>query len=129
MTLKVIKTEEDYKNALQRLSILSRQDLTQNNKRKNEVEVLQFLIKSYELNALKLIECSAIEAVKIRMNQVGLNQNDMEFYLGSKAKTSEVLNGKINFSMSMIRKLVNGLEVPAECFLRDNDLKNALKNY
>ena len=51
------------------------------------------------------------------MEQEGLTNEDMVAYLGSKSRVSEVFAHKRNLSISMIRKLVAGLHIPAEVLL------------
>ena len=53
------------------------------------------------------------------MEQQGLKQADLVPYIGSKSKVSEVLNRKRPFSLSMIRKLHEGLNLPAEVLLQE----------
>ena len=57
-------------------------------------------------------------AIRFRMDQQGLKQKDLEPYIGSKSKVSEVLSGRRELSLTMIRKLVAGLGIPAEALLR-----------
>jgi HTH-type transcriptional regulator / antitoxin HigA len=52
------------------------------------------------------------------MEQEGLKPKDLIPYIGSKSKVSEVLSGQRPLSLTMIRKLVTGLRLPAEVALR-----------
>ena len=60
-----------------------------------------------------------VEAIKFRMEQQGLTQKDMKPYFGSDSKTSEILNGKRTLSLLMIRKLHEGLDIPAEVLIQE----------
>ena len=60
-----------------------------------------------------------VEAIKFRMEQMGLAQKDMIKYFGSKSKASEVLNGKRSLTLSMMRALNEGLGIPAEILLKE----------
>ncbi len=57
-------------------------------------------------------------ALRFRMEQEGLKPKDLIPYVGSKGKVSEVLSGQRPLSLTMIRKLVAGLRLPAEVALR-----------
>lgn len=51
------------------------------------------------------------------MEQNGLTAKDMQQYLGSPSKVSEVLSGKRPLSLTMMRKLHKGLGIPADILL------------
>ncbi len=59
-----------------------------------------------------------IEAIRFRMEQGKLKQKDLILIFGSKGKVSEVLNGKRELSLTMIRKLVNDFGIPAAVLLQ-----------
>ena len=120
MEIKVIHNEKDYELAMARLTELMNLDPELNTPdNSNELELWATLIEKYESELYTPENPTPIEAIKFRMDQMGLNQNDMTSYFGSKAKTSEILNGKRNLTLVMMRKLVNGLGVPAQVFLQD----------
>lgn len=60
-----------------------------------------------------------IEAIKFRMNQQGMKQVDLVPYIGNKSKVSEVLSGKRPLSLAMIRRLNEGLGIPAGVLLQE----------
>jgi HTH-type transcriptional regulator/antitoxin HigA len=117
MKIKPIKTEQDYEQALQRISELM--DAKEGSEELDQLEVLATLVEQYEAIHYPQDLPDPIEAIKFFMEQKDLTQNDMVEYFGSKAKTSEVLNRKRPLSLSMMRKLVNGLGIPACIFLQD----------
>ncbi|MDY0137438.1 MAG: ImmA/IrrE family metallo-endopeptidase [Thiomicrospira sp.] len=119
MEIRLIHTEKDYELAMSRLAELMDLDPELNTPESNELEVWATLIEKYESELYAPESPTPIEAIKFRMDQMGFNQNDMVEYFGSKAKASEVLNGKRNLTLSMMRKLVNGLGIPASVFLQD----------
>lgn len=119
MEIKLIHNEHDYELAMARLTELMDLDPELNTPESNELEVWATLIEKYESGMHTPESPTPIESIKFRMDQMGFNQNDMVEYFGSKAKTSEVLNGKRNLTLSMMRKLVNGLGIPASVFLQD----------
>jgi HTH-type transcriptional regulator/antitoxin HigA len=126
MEIKVIHTKEDYEAALVRLSYLMDLDPVLGTSESNELEVWATLIEQYEAIHYPQDLPDPIEAIKFFMEQKDLTQNDMIEYFGSKAKTSEVLNRKRPLSLSMMRKLVNGLGMPACIFLQDEKVNLAV---
>ncbi|MBU4482847.1 MAG: ImmA/IrrE family metallo-endopeptidase, partial [Actinobacteria bacterium] len=60
------------------------------------------------------------EAIKFRMEQQDLNQQDLVPYIGSKSKVSEVLNKKRPLTLSMMRALHKGFGIPAEVLLYES---------
>ena len=54
-----------------------------------------------------------IEAIIYHMESRGLSRRDLEPYLGSRSRVSEILNRKRPLSIEMIRKLHAGLGIPA----------------
>ena len=51
------------------------------------------------------------------MDQRGLKLKDLQAFLGSPSKVSEVMNGKRPLSLNMIKKLHSGLNIPYENLL------------
>lgn len=113
-TIKIIRNQDDYEQAMARLDALM--DSGDDN---DELAALAAVIEVYENKhyAIDTTSISPVEIIKFRMEQNGLTQQDMQQYLGSASKVSEVLNGKRNLSLTMIRKLNKGLHIPAELLL------------
>ncbi|MBN2606986.1 MAG: ImmA/IrrE family metallo-endopeptidase [Thiotrichales bacterium] len=121
MEIKLIQNEAEYEAAMARVSELMDLDPELNSPEGNELDVWVTLIKKFESEKVTPDFPSYIEAIKFFMDQRGFNQNDMTSYFGSKAKTSEILNGKKSLTLNMIRKLVNGLGIPANILLQDEN--------
>ena len=62
-----------------------------------------------------------IEAIRFRMNQLGLTCKDLEPMVGSRARFSEVLSGKRPLTLAMIRRLRKGLGVTADVLIGEGD--------
>ncbi len=77
-----------------------------------EREALVEAIAEYEDREAEPEPPAPIDAIKFRMEQLGLRQKDLVQYIGSKSKVSEVLNGKRQLSKGMIAKLHEGLGIP-----------------
>lgn len=115
MKAKVIKTEHEYKAALaylERLISASAPD-------ENELELWSLLVEKYEEEHFPIATPDPIEAIRFRMEQAGLQPADLNPYLHSKSKVSEVMSRKRPLSLSMIRALHRGLKIPAEVLVQE----------
>ena len=117
--VKVIKTEQEHKQALERLMVLMDSEPEANSNDENELEVLSVLIEQYESENFASDLPSPVEAIKFRMDQQGLTQKDLIPYFGSASKVSEVLNGKRTLSLAMIRNLHHELDISAEILIQN----------
>lgn len=116
MTLKPIKTEEDYNQVLERLSQIF--DAKPNTKEGDELEILGILVEKYENENFPIELPDPIEAIKFRMEQLNYSQNDLAEVIGLKSRASEILNKKRKLSLEMIRKLSEKLHIPSEVLIQ-----------
>lgn len=117
INFKLIKTNEDYEKVLARIEELF--DAQPDTPEGDELELLVTLVELYEKKEYKIEAPDPISAIKFRMEQQGLKNKDLIPYIGSKSKVSEILSGKRDLSLSMIRKLNAGLGIPAEILIRE----------
>ncbi len=122
----LLKTNKDYEQALARIDELF--DAKPGTKEADELELLVALVELYEQNLYHIDPPNPIDAIKYRMEQEGLTNSDMEEYLGSKSKVSEVFSGKRGLSLTMIRKLSSGLNIPADVLISCPVRVNAQQN-
>ena len=92
MKLKPIKSENDYRNALERLEVIF--DAPTDTKEGDEAEILSLLIENYENEHYPIDAPDPIEAIKIRMEELNLKQKDLVGVIGGKSRVSEILNRK-----------------------------------
>ncbi len=85
----------------------------------DELEVLSILIEKYEDEHDPSGPSDPIEAIKFRMEQQGLTQRDLEPFIGSSGRVSEVLNRKRKLSLRMIKRLHEGLNIPYESLMSE----------
>ncbi len=116
MELKPIRTQADYKAALKKISSLLEAPV--GSRETEMLELISVLVEAYEEEHHPVDPPDPIEAIKFRMEQMGLTRYDLEPYLGSRARVSEVLNRKRPLSVEMIRRLNAGLGIPAEILIR-----------
>ncbi len=116
MNIKPIKTKKDYELAMTRLEILF--DAKKESSNGDELEVLSLLIDKYENDNFPIELPDPVEAIKFRMEQLGLTQTDLAEVVGQKSRASEILNRKRKLSLEMIRKLHNSWHIPTEVLVQ-----------
>ena len=116
MEIKPIKTKADYQAALLEIENLfnARPDTPEGDR----LEVLTTLVQSYEEKHYSIPLPEPIEAILYYMESLGLTRHDLEPYIGSQARISEVLNRERPLTMEMIRSLHQGLGIPAEVLIQ-----------
>jgi len=115
MKPKVIRNEEDYEAALARIEALM--DAEAGTPEGEELDLWVTLVQHYEDKVHPIGLPDPIEAIKFRMDQAGLTPRDLIPYLGSPSKVSEVLSRKRPLSLAMMRRLHEGLGIPAASLL------------
>lgn len=115
--IRVIKTQRDYDAAIARLSSLMDEEFASGSNVEAELELLALVIESYERSKIQPVSPDPIEAILFRMDQQQLHMKDLVPYIGSLPKVSEVISRKRPLSLSMIRKLYSGLNIPAEVLI------------
>lgn len=117
MNIRPVKTEQDYDVAIKRIEELWSAE--PGTPEYDELDVLITLVGVYEDENHPVPPPSPIEAIKFVMDQKNLKQADLVDYIGSRPRVSEILNGKRNLTLSMIRSLHKGLGIPAEILIAD----------
>ena len=115
MKPKVLKTDRDYRAALAHVGQL----MARAAPNEAELELWSLLVEKYEEERFPITAPDPIGAIRFRMEQAGLQPADLQPYLQSKSKVSEVMNGKRPLSLSMIRALHRGLHIPAEVLVQE----------
>ena len=115
MTIKPIKTERDYQTALKEIERLW--SAKRNTPKGDRLEVLVTLVEAYEQKHYKVEPPDPVEAIKFRMEQLGLKASDLAKILGGRSRVSEVLNRKRKLTVDMMRSLRKRLDIPAESLL------------
>jgi HTH-type transcriptional regulator / antitoxin HigA len=117
MNVKVIKSEEEYNQALKRLEIIF--DAPVESPEGDEAELLGILIEKYEDEHYPIEAPDPIEAIKFRMEQMDMSNKDLAQVIGYKSRVSEIFNGKRKLTLSMIRNLHKKLKIPYESLMAD----------
>ncbi len=115
MNIKPIRNDEDLHAAFKQLELVYHaQEGTPD---ADEMEILVTLIEAYENKHYPINVSDPVEAIKFRMEQQGLTPKDLEAYIGSSGRVSEVLNHRRRLSLKMVKRLHDGLHIPYESLL------------
>jgi HTH-type transcriptional regulator / antitoxin HigA len=117
MEHKVIKTEDEYNLALERLEVIF--DAKMNTPEGDELELLSLLIDNYEKIHYPIDLPDPIEAIKFRMEQLGIKPKDLAKVLGFRSRVTEILNKKRKLSLDMIRRLNRDLHIPTAVLVQE----------
>jgi HTH-type transcriptional regulator / antitoxin HigA len=125
-TIKPIRTEQDYESALLRIESLMTAEA--NTPEADELEVLATLVELYEEKRYSIAFGASgaigwpgpIGAIRFRMDQAGLSEQDLIPFLGSEANVSQVLAGEMALTVPMMQALNEHLGIPAEMLLRQS---------
>jgi HTH-type transcriptional regulator/antitoxin HigA len=116
MDIRPIKTEADYRAALKEVEMmmLAKSDTDDGEK----LDVMVTLIEAYEARHFPLDLPDPVEAIKFEMERKGLTVKDLEPMIGRSNRVYEILNHKRPLTLPMIRKLHDGLGIPAESLIK-----------
>lgn len=112
----ILKTDSDYNKAIERLDAIF--DVEPGSESFAEAELLGLLISEYEDINYAIAIPEPLEAVKLKMSELGLKNKDLEQYIGSKGYVSSILSGKREITLKIASALHEKLRIPAEVFLR-----------
>ena len=117
--VRVLKSPKQLEEALKHIAELMDQELKPGSKEEAVFELLQLVISDYESKSVASPVVTPLQAIRFRMEQQRLTPKDLEPYIGSQSKVSEVLAGKRALSLQMIRRLNDGLGIPAQALLHE----------
>jgi HTH-type transcriptional regulator/antitoxin HigA len=121
--IRPIKTEADYEAVLAEIEELF--EAEPDTPEGDRLEVLTTLVEAYEDVHYSIPSPDPIEAIRYYMESRGLVRRDLEPYIGSRARVSEILNRKRPLSLSMIRRLNKGLGIPAHVLIEPYEYQQA----
>ena len=118
MNIRPIRTENDYREALAHVDSLWAKAVP-GAPEGDQLDVLVTLIQAYEREHYPIPPPDPIEAIKFRVEQLGIGRKGLEGIIGSRARVAEVLTGTRALSIAMIRRLHRELGIPAEILIRE----------
>lgn len=116
MEIKIIKSDKDYRQALDRLEVIF--DAKPGSVEGDELELLGLLIEQFENEHFPIALPDPIEAIKFRMEQMNFSQQDLAKVIGQKSRASEILNRKRKLSLDMIRNLHQKMNIPTDVLIQ-----------
>ncbi len=121
VSVKPIKTDADYQAALAEVEQLY--DAAPDTPAGDRLQVLVALIEAYESGHYQIPLPDPIAAIEYHLESRGLTRRDLEPYVGSRARVSEVLGRRRPLTIGMIRRLHSGLGIPAEVLIQPYELR------
>ena len=123
MDLRPIKTKRDYLAALK--AIESLWNTREGSKDADRLELLVILVEAYEAKHFPIPNPDPIGFLSHVMESRQLTRKDLEPYIGSRARVTEVLNRQRPLTLPMIRRLADGLKLPADVLIAPYELRAA----
>ncbi|OPB29848.1 transcriptional regulator [Bartonella sp. WD12.1] len=117
MNIKPIRTEEDYQKTLEIVSAMFDNQPEMNTPEFDKMEILVLLIEAYEAEHFPVSPPHPIEAIKFRMEQMGLSAKDLVPAIGRLNRVYEILNGKRKLTLRMIKNLHQQFNIPLESLI------------
>lgn len=118
MDLHPLRTEEDYRAAMRVIAAYFENEPDPGTPEGDQFDILLTLAEAYEAKHFPVDLPDPVEAIKFRMEQSGLTPKDLEPMIGRMNRVYEILNRKRPLTLAMIRKLHEGLGIPAESLIR-----------
>ncbi|HTM46130.1 MAG TPA: transcriptional regulator [Polyangiaceae bacterium] len=113
-----IVDEKSHRKALRRIEELW--NARPKSPQERELDALATLVDAYERRAFPILPPDPIEAIVIRSEQLGLTRRQLEPFIGSRARVSEILSRKRSLTLPMIRRLHQQMGIPAEILIGDS---------
>ena len=123
MHVSPIRTRREHQAALKQAEALW--NAPEGSAAADRLEVLTLLIEAFEREHFPVEAPDPIDFLLHVMEARELSRKDLEPFIGSRARVAEVLNRVRPLTLTMIRGLSAGLNIPADVLVRDYKLKQA----
>jgi len=117
MTLKIIKSETEYQLYLDWVDKMFDQNVSSESPEGDKLQVVLLLIKQYEDQYYPVPKPDPIDAIRNKMNDLGLKNKDLVGKIGSKGYVSAILNKRKPLTLELARLFHHELGIPAEILL------------
>ncbi len=121
MNVNLIKTEQEYLSALEKIKRLHGAE--SNTPEGDRLEILSALVESYEKKNPPREETDPIDCILHRMESMALTRKDLEPILGTRARVSEILTRKRPLTLSMIRQIHAFMGISADVLIKTYKLR------
>ncbi|MCX7148180.1 MAG: helix-turn-helix domain-containing protein [Rhodocyclales bacterium] len=119
MELKPIRSKKEYQAALAEVERLW--DAPVKSASSDRLDVLTMLVESYERQHFPIAD--PIEFLGHVMDSRGMTRKDLEAYIGPRGRVADILNRTRPLTLEMIRRLADGLQLPAEVLIKPYRLR------
>ncbi len=116
MEIKPIRSHADHQVALREIERL--RGAKEGTPEGDRLEVLTTLVKAYEDKHFLINAPDPIEAIKFRLEQLGLDHRALVGVIGGRSRVYEVMHRKRRLSLEMIRRLNQRFGIPAEVLIQ-----------
>jgi HTH-type transcriptional regulator/antitoxin HigA len=117
MELKIIKTKKQYEQYLDWVDVQFNKKVKSNTPQGEKLQVALLLIKQYEDANYPIPLPDPIDAIKVKMNELGLKNKDLVGKMGSKGYVSSLLNKRKPLTLELAKLFHQELNIPAEVLL------------
>lgn len=117
MELKIIKNEKEYEQYLKWVDVQFDNKIKSNTPEGEKLQVALLLIKQYEDTKYPIPLPDPIDAIKVKMDELGLKNKDLVGKVGSKGYVSSLLNKKKPLTLELAKLFHQELNIPAEILL------------
>jgi len=111
-----IRSDSDLSSALERINQLI-DTFEPDTPEADELEVLSVLVHEYENRTVDIPDASPVQVLKYVMEHNGLTAKDLVPFIGPPNRVYDILGGKRKLTVNMIRRLSEGLHIPAASLL------------
>ncbi len=84
-----------------------------------ELDALATLVDAYERRAFPILPPDPVAAIIARCDQLSWTRNELEPLIGSRARVSEILSGRRQLTLAMIRRIHASMGIPAEILISE----------
>lgn len=117
MELKIIKTQKQYQEYLAWVDRMFEKKVKAKSPGGEKLQVALVLIKQYEDLHYAVPVPDPIEAIKLKMKEMGLKNKDLVGKVGSKGYVSALLNKRKPLTLELARLFYRELDIPADILL------------
>lgn len=123
MDIKPIRSEADYQATLSQIETLW--DAEDGSAEAEQLAVLAILVEDYEKIHFPIKAPDPVDFLHYIIETRGLARKDLEPYIGSRGRVSDILNRVRPLTLDMIRRLSSGLGLPASVLIQDYPLRHS----
>lgn len=117
MELKIIKSKKDYQISLDWVDEMFDKNVRPNSPDGEKVQVVLLLIKQYEDSHFPIPKPDPIDAIKLKMADLGLKNKDLVGKVGTKGYVSALLNKRKPLTLELAKLFHTELSIPSDILL------------